>query len=331
MPGRGTDVAALSLVFLSPLGALIALGALLPIVAGLLVARRARGLRGALGVSRAPRSLLLLPAVAAVALGGLVGLAAAQPVAEDETTLEVRQDAEVYVVLDISRSMLASSGASGATRLERAKDVAVKLRSALPGVKIGVASLTDRVLPHLFPSADEDAYRATVDLAVDIERPPPRSSFLTTATSLDALADIAPRRFFSPEAEKRVLVVLTDGETPTINAGRIARSFGRPPGIAATFVHLWGADERVYTRGLPEPQYRPDPAAREDLDGLARAVDAEIFGEGDVGGIAREVRRALADGPTAKEGLRRERTALAPYVLLLAFLPLGVLLWKRDR
>jgi hypothetical protein len=128
-----------------------------------------------------------------------------------------------------------------------------------------------------------------------------------------------------------VLVVLTDGETPSINAGRVARAFSRPPGIGVAFVHVWKDGERVYTRGLPEPQYRPDPAAREDLEGLARAVGGEVFDEGDVAGVAQWIRTLLDDGPTAKEGVRRERTALAPYVLLAAFLPLGALLLLRDR
>jgi hypothetical protein len=321
----------LSLIFLSPLGALIALGAMVPLVAAVLVSRRADGLRAVLEVSRAPRLLLAAPVAAAVLLAGLVGLAAAQPVAQQETTLSVRQDAEVWVVLDISRSMLARMGKDGRTRLDRAKDAAIALRSALPGVRIGVASLTDRVLPHLFPTADEDAFRATVQLAVDIERPPPRSSFLTNATNLDALADVAPRRFFSPRADKRVLVVITDGESPNVNSGRIARSFRRPPGIGAEFIHVWREGERVYTQGLPEPQYRPDPAARGTLEGLARAVDGKVFAEGDVAGAARAVRKLLARGPTATEGIRRERTALAPYVLLAGFLPLGALLLLRDR
>ena len=37
---------------------------------------------------------------------------------------------------------------------------------------VGVSSFTDRTLPHLFPIADEELFRATVEQAVDIERPP---------------------------------------------------------------------------------------------------------------------------------------------------------------
>ena len=116
--------------------------------------------------------------------------------------------------------MLARSGADAPTRLGRAKAAAIKLRSALPEIPVGVASLTDRTLPHLFPSADADVFRATVGLALDIEKPPPRSSFITNATSFDSLATVATQRFFSPPAARRAVVVLTDGETLGIKSRR---------------------------------------------------------------------------------------------------------------
>jgi hypothetical protein len=173
---------AFDLIFLSPKGALIALGVVLPLAALVLVARRGGRLRAALAVPRASGWRLTVPTLAAAAVAALFGVAAAQPVAEQETALEVRTDAEAYVVIDISRSMLARSGLGGTMRLARAKAAAVKLRSALPDIPVGVASLTDRVLPHLFPSADADTFRATVALSLGIEQPPPRSSLITTAT-----------------------------------------------------------------------------------------------------------------------------------------------------
>lgn len=320
-----------SLIFLSPEGALIATGVLVPLAALVFVSRKASRLRAALTVPRAPRSRLVAPTVAAGALAALFGVAAAQPVAESETALRVRTDAGAYVVLDVSRSMLAKSGLQGTTRLRRAKAAAIELRGALPEIPVGVASLTDRVLPHLFPSPDADAFRATVDLAIDIERPPPRSSFITTATSFDSLAEVATQQFFSPPTEHRALVVLTDGESQGINAARLARVFRRPPGLNVVFVHLWGRDERVFNRGLPEPQYRPDPEARTDLDGLSKATGARVFDESELDEAIAEVRASLRRGPTVTEGVRKTRMALAPYLLAFAMLPLGVLLWKRDR
>ena len=319
------------LVFLTPQAALIALGVLVPLAALVLVARRGDRLRAGLDVPRMSRSRLMAPTLAVATVAALFGVAAAQPVAEDETALDVRTDAEAYVVLDISRSMLARSGLDGSTRLERAKDAAVALRGHLPEIPVGVASMTDRVLPHLFPSADADAYRATVDLAVDIERPPPRSSFITTATNYDSLTAISSQRFFSPQAQRRALVVLTDGESQAINADRLARFFKRPPGVSVAFVQFWGRDERVFNRGLPEPQYRPNPSARADLDSLGKVTGAAVFDEDELDAVAKRVRSALASGPTVTEGVRKTRLALAPYLLAAAMVPLLLLLWKRER
>ena len=180
----------MSVTFLSPLGALLAFGVVVPLAALVVIARRADGVRRNLDLARRPRLTLALPTVAAVAVAGLLGLAAAQPVASQDTKRRVRSDAEAFIILDVSRSMLARRDPGSSSRLERAKRAAAVLRAALPAMPVGVASLTDRALPHLFPSADEDAFRATVERAVGIERPPPRSSINTNATSFDALATI---------------------------------------------------------------------------------------------------------------------------------------------
>jgi uncharacterized protein (DUF58 family) len=269
--------------------------------------------------------------VAAGCAAALVGLAAAQPVLEETKSRRVRTDAEVFVVLDITRSMLARRAPTEPSRLTRAKAFAVRLRASLRGVPIGVASLTDRVLPHLFPSADEDVFDATIARAIDIERPPPRSSFLTNATSLDSLASLASQRFFSTTAKRRLLVVLTDGESQSLNAARIARLFHLPPPVETVFVHVWGGSERVYSSGVAEPQYRPDPEARSRLDALATATGGAAYDESEQGAAARRARKVLGDGPTVAKGLRRDRTALAPYLAVVAFLPLTLLLWRRDR
>ena len=88
----------------------------------------------------------------------------------------------------------------------------------------------------------------------------------------------------------------------------------------------------MFNRGLPEPQYRPDPGARNDLDGLANVTGATVFDEDELDAVTRRVRSAARSaGPTVTEGVRKTRLALAPYLLAAALLPLGVLLWKRER
>ena len=261
----------------------------------------------------------------------LLGLAAAQPVLARETRLHVRTDAEVFVAVDVSRSMLARQARTGPTRLGRARSLAVQLREELPGIRVGVASITDRVLPHLFPTPDDDVFRTTLYRSIDIEQPPPRSQYSVNATSFDTLTDVATRRFFSPTAKKRVLVVLTDGESTPITAARIGRVFVRPPAIRTVFVHVWGPNEHVYGTSGPEPQYHTDPAARAILEALAVATNGAVFREDQISAAAERTRRFLGSGPTKAEGVRDTRNGMAPYLALAALLPLGLLLARQDR
>ena len=322
---------ATSVVFLTPFGALVCVGALLPVAALHLVRRRARRVRGQLSLAEPPARRHFVALAAVVAAGAFLGAAAAQPVVKQTTTLRTRTDAEVFVVVDVSRSMLARRGAGSPTRLERAKNVAKTLRASLPNVPVGIASLTDRVLPHLFPSIDGDVFEATLDRSIGIEQPPPRSSLATGATKLDALAAARTQRLFAPSARKRLLIVLTDGETQPVAGANLGAVFGRVPPIETVFVQFWAADERVFTGNAPEPQYRPDPSARAVLDGLAKSVGGSVYGERDVNAARKKVRGLLGKGPTVVRGEQAGRVPLAPYLAAAVLAPLALLLVQRNR
>jgi hypothetical protein len=319
------------LVFLSPRGALVAVGVLVPLLALALVRRRAGRARTTLGLVEPRAAGLVAAGVAMLAAAACVGLAAAQPVVERTSDVRSRTDAEAYVVLDVSRSMLARRGAGGSTRFERAKAAAVAVRAALPEIPFGVVSLTDRALPHLFPSSDQDVFEATIDRSLGIERPPPRSSFATLATALEALATIRTHRYFAPATRKRLLLVLTDGESQPVAGARLGSLFRRPPAIEVVFLHFWHQDERVFTAGAPEPQYRPDRSARLVLDGLAKLVSGHVYAENEAGAAAQKARELVGSGPTVVRGEHSGEIALAPFLAGAAFAPLALLLWRRDR
>jgi hypothetical protein len=63
-----------------------------------------------------------------------------------------------------------------------------------------------------------------LDRSMGIERPPPAFFYTTHATTLGSLRVVPERNFFSPSARKRVLIVLTDGETREVGP-RYARAF----------------------------------------------------------------------------------------------------------
>ncbi|HEX2426288.1 MAG TPA: vWA domain-containing protein [Gaiellaceae bacterium] len=323
----------MTLTFLTPLGAVLILGLIVPLVALLFVRRRARHVRSALGVSEPPFRRLAVVLLALVLAGTLVGFAAAQPVVEQTKSRRVRTDAEVFFVVDVSRSMLAQSGPGAPQRFDRARVAASKLRASLPDVPVGVASMTDRVLPHLFPSADEDVFEATLNRSLGIERPPPSSGVATQATNLSSLATIRGLHFFSPgpDTKRRLVVVFTDGESTPVSNARLGTLYRQPPTIASIFVHVWNRDERVYTRGASEPQYRPDPSSRAILERLAKSTGGSVFAEGDLGAATRQARKLLGEGPTVVRGQSGNRTALAPFLAAAALLPLTLVLRRRDR
>jgi hypothetical protein len=321
----------MSLTVLTPIGALLALGLVIPLVAMLRARRKANRVREGLGVPAPGRRALAVPLSALVLGAALLGLAAAQPVFEWTSDRRLRTDAEAFVVLDVSRSMLAQGNVNAPTRMERAKEAATQLRAALPEVRVGLASLTDRVLPHLFPSSDEEVFVATLGRSLAIERPPPRSSLATSATSLNALGTLRGLRFFEPTTTERVAIVLTDGESQPVANARLGGLFRREPAIDVVFVQFWGEDERVFSRGVPEPQYRPDPSARAILDRLAASTNGSVYSEGQLEAAASRAREGLGSGPTVVRGEEAGQLALAPYLAAAALLPFGLLLWRRDR
>jgi hypothetical protein len=300
--------------FLTPAAGLVALAAGVPVAAALLGRARAEAVRRSLGLAPARRRGELARLGALAAAVALLGLAAAQPALTRGTTRRVRPDAQVLFVVDTSRSMAAASP-SGPTRLARAAAAARRLRAAVPQVAAGVATLTDRVLPDLFPVADVRAFDAVTSRAVAIESPPPRETTVR-ATSYDALAGISDANFFAPSAKTRVVVLLTDGETVPTDTAAVGRDL-RTKLIAVRF---WSARESI----AGESAYRPDPAGRTALLTLAAAADGELFAERDLDGAARALRAAVGTGPTvAATGNERRRTALAPFVAALALLPLA--------
>jgi hypothetical protein len=291
--------------------------------------RRTRRLREALRLPEpTPRSRLTL--VAAIAgVCGLLALAATQPVVATTRSLPERTDAQVFVVLDTSRSMLASASPGAPTRFQRGRDVALALRDALPEVPMGIASSTSQVLPHLFPTTDRRVFQATMEDSIDIERPPPSYS-ATLATNLGGLSAVPTLNYFPKTVRKRVLVVLTDGETqPLESPGDFGKAFGVKPPVHTIVVRLWDEDERIFETGTAEVGYRPlvGDALLQQIASLAKA---EVLPEADAGALPGMVTELVGTGPTTTREHEGRRRALMPWITLAAVFPLGFVLFRRN-
>ena len=159
---------------------------------------------------------------------GLLALAAAQPVvaSHEASNVPPRRGCvhrDRYVAIDAG-----GIGRRGADAL-RACDGRSRrrLRDATPTAAVGIASLTDRVLPHLFPTEDRADFDVTLRDAIAVQRPPPAENIGGSGTSLAALGDLATAGFFAPEARTRIAVVLTDGESQPFAVDRTAAALKR--------------------------------------------------------------------------------------------------------
>ncbi|HEX4035534.1 MAG TPA: vWA domain-containing protein [Solirubrobacteraceae bacterium] len=320
------------MTFLTPLGALAAFAVLLPLAAAMHGRGRVVAAARRLGLDPPRRwSLGLRSAGAAVAVA-LLGLAAAQPALTDASVVRTRTGIAALFVVDTSQSMAASLTPTSPTRLARAITAAVQLRAAIPEVPAGVATFTDRVLPDLLPVADVAGFDAVARQAVTIEDPPPTTQAVRS-TNYTALSDIATGNYFAPGVKRRVIVLLTDGESNPFNPGALADQLGGRQGYRFLAIRFWNQDEAVYdANGRPEPAYHPDPTGRVLLDELALALGGRAFEESGTQAAASYLRTIVGTGPTA--GTRRilGQEALAPYVvgvalalLLVIVLPPGLL------
>jgi hypothetical protein len=319
-----------SLELLTPTGAIVCVAALAPLAAAALGSARAGRVRAVLGLPPPAHGVDLTARIALAAVVVLLGLAAAQPVLARESARRVRTDAQALFVIDVSRSMAASRTPDGPTRLDRARVAAQRLRASIPEVEAGLATLTDRVLPDLLPVADAASFERTLERSVGIEEPPPRNTAIR-ATTYAALADVADGNYFLPTAKKRVLVLLTDGESQPFDESRVARMLaGR--GITLETIRVWGARESIFDAdGKVDAAYRPDPTGAFVLGALARAAGGRALDESERDAAQSALRRALGSGPTRRTTERRhDDILLGPFVAAVALVPLAVLGYRRG-
>jgi hypothetical protein len=313
-----------TLVFLTPRGALVFVTVALPLAGLVLATRRERRAREQLRLPPPPPVRRLARVAALVALVGILAVAAMQPALRSTTADRVRTDAQAFFVLDVSRSMLAARDPRSRARLARAKRLAAEIRDAIPEVPAGIATLTDRVLPDLLPVSDPQAFSQTLGQSVAIEHPPPSTSAVV-ATSLAGLGALGTQNFFAPSARRRVAVVLTDGESEPFDPASVAHELGTEPGVRLVLVRVGSPEERIFTGTRLDQAYRPQPGAGASLGALASATGGTVHGEHALGGAIDSVRAALGNGPTVDIGSIERTVTLAPYVALLALVPLALL------
>jgi hypothetical protein len=228
--------------------------------------------------------------------------------------------------------MAASRELRGRTRLDRARSVVARLHASTRDVPSGVAGLTDRVLPYLFPTVSAVAFDETLARSVKIESPPPQQVSIN-ATSFGALASLGRDGFFDGSASHRTCVLVTDAETKPYSSGTVARSLAGDRGCRLLVVRVGSGDERVFgADGRPEPGYVPDPAAPAAAEQLAEVAGGRAFDEGDLGAAASALRTSAEAGPTRRASGEETSRPLSAYFALAALvLTVGLALIRLRR
>jgi hypothetical protein len=267
--------------------------------------------------------------LALAAVPALLALGAAEPVVEQHKPRAERPGVEAYVVLDTSGSMAASLLPSKPARLTRAKEDALALRYALPDIRFGIASMTDRTLPNLFPTGDAVVFNRTLAESVDIEQPPPLvSSF--RATALMSLGNMAGAGYYT--APQRFAIVFTDGESDPIFPS-LGRQLARGH-VNVFFVHVWQRGERIWRGRSPDRNYRADPGSERTLARAAQVTGSgRVFGELDTGGLISAVRAAIGGAKNEAAVIRSSdirQVSLTKWFVLGALAPLAFVLWRRN-
>lgn len=315
--------------FLTPLDALFALAAAVPLAAFLATERHSGRIRRVLSLP-APRRLTVLPVVFALTvLISLVAVAVAQPVVVRQRLVSERADAQAFFLFDTSLSMRASAGPGKPTRLTRAKRIALRVQAQLRDVPIGIASMTDRALPNLMPTTDDALFTRTLLQSVAVDHPPPSQVYKGRATTFQALIPLVESHFYAQGVQRRLLVVFTDGESSKISPFLEITLHRR---VTPVFVHMWADGERIYgPHGRPDPNYASDAGSTAALDQLAVVTGGRhSFGEQQAAQIARVAREAVGFGGTRTHIDAYARVALAPWFMLAGIVPLAFLLWRRN-
>jgi len=317
----------LTVTFLTPAAGLVALAVILPLAALVRTERRVEHVRSLLRLA-APGGSLRLTVAALAAVGLLAGIAAAQPVIEHVDERPERVDAQVFIALDTTRSMLASSKAGQPTRYHRAVAAARRMRDAFEDVPVGIASMTDRVLPLLFPSSNRGSFESVLRHSIAVDRPASDQAENKRATDLGATMHFASGNFFRG-ARHQILVLLTDAETKRYDVGRLTEAFNGS-GIDTILVRFGGERERVYGPDGVEQAYTPDPGSAVAAERYAQLVKGQAFAEKDLDAAIQAARSKLGSESSVVQVKTTDIQPLGPFVLLVALLPLSFLLVRRN-
>ena len=189
--------------------------------------------------------------------------------------------------------------------------------------------MTNRVLPHLFPSANEDIFQATLERAIGIERPPPPSGLATVATDFELARD---------DPHPAILLAVDEQPAPRrphgwrehgVSDARVGRLYRHRPRSDSSSSSSGIATSGSSHAGVPRPRIGPiRPRARFSTGSPRRPREASTPKTTS----ARRCRRVASSSARADRRPGRERkphrAGAVPRGRRVP--PLALLLWRPD-
>ncbi|HJU37852.1 MAG TPA: hypothetical protein VJ716_10595 [Gaiellaceae bacterium] len=335
------------MVLLHP-GALFVLALLVPL-AGFEWVRLRRERRAARAVGLQPQRLwrALVKGACAALVIALAAFAASEPSLRQTKRDRLRADAEVYVFVDASASMLASASSHSPTRLEQARAASVDFARELPpDLPLGAGALPQSPLPLTAPNGDRQLFLAALDHLTTPGSLPEHLYGGRTATDFSNLSTLTSTHFFLPKTRRRIVVVLSDAEGPSFDTGATAATL-KHAHIRLVFVRFGTSTDRIWLHPpgqspVTDPKFEPDLSDLGEVRLLAGETGGGFYEGRSVGAAIAKVERLAGRGPDRPaEPLSVYADSLGPYALLAALpflawlagalLPLSAPLEARSR
>lgn len=335
------------MVLLHPV-ALFALALLLPL-AGIewVRVRRERRAAGAVGLQPQRLWRALRNGVCAGLVIGLAAFAASEPSLAQTKNVQLRADAEVYLFVDASASMLAGASSHAPTRLQQARSASVGFARDLPAdLPLGAGALPQSPLPLTAPNGDRQLFLAAIDHLTTPGSLPEHLYGGRTATDFSNLTTLTSTHFFLPKTKRRIVVVLSDAEGPAFDTATTAATLKRAH-IRLVFVRFGSSRDRIWLQRpgqspVIDAKFEPDLADLGQVRLLAGETGGAFYDQRSVGAAVDKVARLAGHGPDrSAEPLSVYADPLGPYVLLGALpflawlagalLPLSAPLRSRSR
>jgi hypothetical protein len=195
------------------------------------------------------------------------------------------------------------------------------VQAGVSDIPTGVATLTNRMMPLLFPTGDGRSVSAVIDHSLRIMQPPPIPYTTARESSLAALGLAADRSYFDPTARKRALVVFTDLDSDSFSLQGTLLALRRH-GIEPFVVRVAQPGERVFdSTGRPYAYRSVSTVTVADL----RGANWHAFEERQSTQLVSAIRDYLGAGPVAGSGFVESQRNLAPFAALAALVLAAVL------